>query len=86
MGAYRGAPRYDLPALSLDWYAAVPFALRRLAPAPAAGFAAAPCLWHAAYDPSAGPDGNTLWPAVRSAAVLAWAVRRVGRRAREPCG
>ncbi|MFK0259404.1 DUF6297 family protein [Streptomyces sp. NPDC090445] len=84
VGAYRGAPRYDLLALSLDWFAAVPFVLWRLAPALAAGCVAAPFLWHMAYDASGGPDAaDTLWLAVRSAAVLAWAVRRVGRQARE---
>ncbi|WP_030713118.1 DUF6297 family protein [Streptomyces sp. NRRL S-237] len=85
VGAYRGAPRYDLLALSLDWFAAVPFVLWRLAPALAAGFVAAPYLWHVAYHPAAGPDGDTLWLAVRSAAVLAWAVHRVGRQAKELC-
>lgn len=83
VGAYRGAPRYDLLALSLDWYAAVPFVLWRLAPALAAGFVTAPYLWHVAYHPAAGPDGDTLWLAVRSAAVLAWSVRRVGHQARD---
>ncbi|NXY93299.1 hypothetical protein HYE82_02500 [Streptomyces sp. BR123] len=71
-------------ALSLDWFAAVPFLLWRLAPSLAAGFVAAPFLWHMAYDASGGPDAaDTLWLAVRSGAVLAWAVRRVGRQARE---
>ncbi|RSS60870.1 DUF6297 family protein [Streptomyces sp. WAC06614] len=86
VGAYRGAPRYDLLALSLDWYAAVPFVLWRLAPALAAGFVAAPYLWHVAYVPAAGPDEDTLWLAVRSAVVLAWAVRRIARQARDLCG
>ncbi|MFD0266128.1 DUF6297 family protein [Streptomyces sp. NPDC127106] len=85
VGAYRGAPRYDLLALSLDWYAAVPFVLWRLAPALAAGFVAAPYLWHVAYTPSTGPDEDTLWLAARSAAVLAWSLRRVARQARDLC-
>ncbi|MFF3085744.1 DUF6297 family protein [Streptomyces nojiriensis] len=85
VGAYRGAPRYDLLALSLDWYAAVPFVLWRLAPALAAGFVTAPYLWHTAHHPAAGPDGDTLWLAARSAAVLAWTVRRITRQARELC-
>ncbi|WP_328788352.1 DUF6297 family protein [Streptomyces sp. NBC_00273] len=83
VGAYRGAPRYDLLALSLDWYAAVPFVLWRLAPTLAAGFVTAPYLWHMAYHPTAGPDGNTLWLAVRSAAVLAWAAHRTNRQAKD---
>ncbi|MFF1368126.1 hypothetical protein [Streptomyces virginiae] len=32
------------------------------------------------------PDANTLWPAARSAAVLAWAAHRVDRRAKDLCG
>ncbi|MGW3321964.1 DUF6297 family protein [Streptomyces virginiae] len=85
-GAYRGAPRYDLLALSLDWFAAVPFVLWRLAPVLAAVFVAAPYLWHVAYHPTAAPDGNTLWLAARSAAVLAWTAHRVARRAKDLCG
>lgn len=83
VGAYRGAPRYDLLALSLDWYAAVPFVLWRLAPALAAGFVTAPYLWHVAYHPAAGPDEDTLWLALRSAAVLAWTIRRTNHRAKD---
>lgn len=86
VGAYRGAPRYELLALSLDWYAAVPFLLWRLAPALGAGFVAAPWLWHAASAPSAAPDTSAiLWLAARSAAVLAWAVHRITRQARDLC-
>ncbi|MFD0119989.1 hypothetical protein [Streptomyces virginiae] len=85
-GCLPGAPRYELPALSLDWFAVVPFVLRRPAPVPAAAFVAAPYLWHVAYHPTAAPDANTLWPAARSAAVLAWAAHRVDRRAKDLCG
>ncbi|MFF2792640.1 DUF6297 family protein [Streptomyces sp. NPDC058049] len=84
VGAYRGAPRYDLLALSLDWYAALPFLLWRLAPALAAGFVTAPWLWHSVVGPSAGPDASAvLWLAARSAVVIAWAVRRITRQARD---
>ncbi|MFG2297768.1 DUF6297 family protein [Streptomyces sp. NPDC048603] len=86
VGAYRGAPRYDLLALSLDWYAAAPFVLWRLAPALAAGFVTAPYLWHMACHPAAGPDADTLWLALRSAAVLAWSVHRTARQAKDLCG
>ncbi|MEU9303263.1 DUF6297 family protein [Streptomyces sp. NPDC048269] len=84
VGAYRGAPRYDLLALSLDWYAALPFLLWRLAPALAAGFVAAPWLWHTVAAPSGGPDASAiLWLAARSAVVIAWAARRIARQARD---
>ncbi|WP_328926170.1 DUF6297 family protein [Streptomyces sp. NBC_00190] len=84
VGAYRGAPRYDLLALSLDWYAALPFLLWRLAPALAAGFVTAPWLWHTVAGPSAGPDASAvLWLAARSTVVIAWAVRRISRQARD---
>ncbi|GGS15995.1 hypothetical protein Snoj_30030 [Streptomyces nojiriensis] len=84
VGAYRGAPRYDLLALSLDWFAALPFLLWRLAPALAAGFVTAPWLWHSVVGPSAGPDASaTLWLAARSAVVIAWAVRRITRQSRD---
>ncbi|MFB6824899.1 DUF6297 family protein [Streptomyces virginiae] len=85
-GAYRGAPRYELLALSLDWFAVVPFVLWRLAPLLAAAFVLAPYLWHVAYHPVAAPEANTLWLAARSAAVLAWTTHRVARRARDLCG
>ncbi|MFE9482470.1 DUF6297 family protein [Streptomyces spororaveus] len=84
VGAYRGAPRYDLLALSLDWYAAVPFVLWRLAPALAAGFVVAPWLWHTVSAAPGASDGSAvLWLAARSAAVLAWSAHRVGRQARD---
>ncbi|MGZ9933914.1 DUF6297 family protein [Streptomyces sp. NC-S4] len=85
VGAYRGAPRYDLLALSLDWYAAVPFVLWRLAPALAAAFVTAPYLWHTAHHPTATPDTDTLWLAARSAAVLAWSAHRTTRQAKALC-
>ncbi|MEV7611453.1 DUF6297 family protein [Streptomyces sp. NPDC089799] len=83
VGAYRGAPRYDLLALSLDWYAALPFILWRLAPTLAAAFVTAPYLWHTAYHPTATPDADTLWLAIRSATVLAWTVRRIRHQAKD---
>ncbi|MGW1638551.1 DUF6297 family protein [Streptomyces lavendulae] len=84
VGAYRGAPRYDLLALSLDWYAAVPFVLWRLAPALAAGFVIAPWLWHTVSTAPGAPDGSAiLWLAARSAAVLAWSAHRIIRQARD---
>ncbi|MEV6737205.1 DUF6297 family protein [Streptomyces sp. NPDC051104] len=82
VGAYRGAPRYDLLALSADWYGALPFLFWRTAPMLAAVFVVAPWLWHAlVVFPEAFHLSAAVALVVRSALVCAWSLWRVTRQA-----
>ncbi|MCC9309087.1 DUF6297 family protein [Kitasatospora sp. RB6PN24] len=85
LGAYRGPLRYELLAVSADWYGAVPFVLWYCAPALVTAAVAAPLLWHAAT--AAALTSGTTVAQFAVSAVLALAVtvrhviRSVNRRA-----
>ncbi|MFJ5921085.1 DUF6297 family protein [Kitasatospora sp. NPDC092948] len=79
LGAYRGPLRYDLMALSADWYGALPFVLWYAAPALTAVAVAGPLLWHAATA-TALTHGTVLAQFAASAVLApALAARRVAR-------